>query len=85
MMGKPEILIFDEPTTGLDTEGILTLKEDILNAKARGGSIIISSHILDFVSAIADRNVFLRNGEIAGIYSSDNNLDDIYRKLYLKK
>ena len=85
MMGEPEILIFDEPTTGLDTEGILALKEDILTAKARGGSIIVSSHILDFVSAIADRNVFLQNGEIAGIYQSDNNLDDIYRELYLNK
>lgn len=83
MMGEPKILIFDEPTTGLDTEGILALKEDILAAKARGGSIIVSSHILDFVSAIADRNVFLQNGEIAGIYNSDKNLDDIYRELYL--
>lgn len=83
MMGEPDILLFDEPTTGLDTEGILTLKQDILKAKSRGGCIIISSHILDFISAIADRNVFLSNGQIAQICNSENNLEEVYKELFL--
>ena len=83
MMGKPEILILDEPTTGLDTEGILTLKEDIFKAKERGGCIIISGHILDFLGTVADRNVFLQRGQIVRICSAENNLDDIYREIYM--
>ena len=84
MMGEPEILILDEPTTGLDTEGILTLKEDILKAKERGGCIIISGHILDFLGTVADRNVFLRRGQIVRICDSKSNLDNIYREIYMR-
>ena len=83
MMGEPEILILDEPTTGLDTEGILTLKEDILKAKERGGCIIISGHILDFLGTVADRNIFLQRGQIVRICDSESNLDDIYREIYM--
>lgn len=85
MMGGPEILIFDEPTTGLDTEGLLAFKDDIFRIKGRGGCIIISSHILDFLGAVADKNVFLQDGQIARICSGKNNLDDIYREIYMVK
>lgn len=85
MMGGPEILIFDEPTTGLDAEGLLAFKDDIFKIKARGGCIIISSHILDFLGAVADRNIFLQDGQIARICGGENNLDDIYREIYMVK
>lgn len=82
MMGTPKLLVLDEPTTGLDTEGILSLKQDIIKLKGQGTCIIISSHILDFLSAVADRHIFLKDGSIAQI-SERTNLDEVYTNLYL--
>lgn len=82
-MGNPRLIILDEPTNGVDTEGILKLKENILRAKQKGSIVIISSHILDFVSAIADRNVFLKNGKIEKIADEAENLEKVYESLYL--
>ncbi len=82
-MGTPDLIILDEPTNGMDTQGILELKKNILEAKAKGSIIIISSHILDFVNAISDRNLFLKDMKIARIVEKKNDLEEIYSALYM--
>lgn len=82
-MGMPPLIILDEPTNGVDTEGILKLKENIMKAKKNGSIIIVSSHILDFIGAIADQNIFLKDGRIQKIADKEEDLEKIYQKLYL--
>ncbi len=58
------ILILDEPTTGLDPSAIITLKRLIKTEKEKGKTILITSHILDFVEQVADEIIYLLNGEV---------------------
>ena len=58
------LIILDEPTSGLDPISHLRLKELIQAEKAKGKTILITSHIMSFVEEIADEIVFLLEGEI---------------------
>jgi len=58
------ILILDEPTTGLDPISLIHLKDLIKKEKAAGKTILITTHIMDFVEAMADEIVFLLEGDI---------------------
>lgn len=58
------ILILDEPTTGLDPVSLIKLKELIKQEKEAGKTILITTHIMDFVEVMADRIVFLLEGNI---------------------
>lgn len=82
-LGMPELIILDEPTNGMDTQGILQLKMDIIRAKKKGSVVLISSHILDFVGAVADKNIFLKDMQIERIASKNEDLEKVYKKLYL--
>jgi Cu-processing system ATP-binding protein len=58
------LLILDEPTTGLDPVSLIQLKELIQNEKKAGKTILITTHIMDFVEAMADEVVFLLEGNV---------------------
>ena len=58
------ILILDEPTTGLDPVSLINLKDLIREEKAAGKTILITTHIMDFVETMADEIVFLLEGDI---------------------
>ena len=58
------IIILDEPTTGLDPISHLRLKELIKAEKQKGKTILITSHIMNFVEEISDEIVFLLEGQI---------------------
>lgn len=59
LIGKPALLILDEPTNGVDTHGIIQLKNDLLNCLEERKIVIITSHVLDWVEKIATRCIFL--------------------------
>jgi len=63
-MFDSELIILDEPTTGLDPISLLNLKKIILAEKAKGKAILITSHIMSFVEEMADEIVFLLDGKI---------------------
>lgn len=63
MFNSP-IIILDEPTSGLDPVALLSLKKLILSEKAKGKTIIITSHIMNFVEEMSDEIVFLLDGKI---------------------
>lgn len=58
------LMILDEPTTGLDPASLIQLKELIQNEKARGKTLLITSHIMQFVEEVADEIVYLLEGNI---------------------
>lgn len=58
------IVILDEPTSGLDPISLIKLKELIRDEKAKGKTILISSHIMNFVEEVADEIVFILEGKI---------------------
>jgi ABC-2 type transport system ATP-binding protein len=60
----PELLILDEPTSGLDPIARRGIHEILRNLRAMGKTILVSSHYLDEIEALADRVVILRAGEI---------------------
>lgn len=63
MFNSP-IIILDEPTTGLDPISLIRLKELIQVEKAKGKTILITSHIMSFVEEVADEIVFILEGKI---------------------
>ncbi|WP_299334582.1 ABC transporter ATP-binding protein [uncultured Psychroserpens sp.] len=58
------IIILDEPTTGLDPISLIRLKELIHAERAKGKTILITSHIMSFVEEVADEIVFILEGKI---------------------
>jgi ABC-type multidrug transport system ATPase subunit len=64
ILHDPELIILDEPTTGLDPQGIIDLRNLILKLKQeRGKTIILSSHILSEVELIADEMLIMHKGK----------------------
>lgn len=64
----PEVFVLDEPTSNLDAEGIAALKEVIAYWKQQGKTIVIAEHRLHFLSGLADRVIWLKDGRIAEEY-----------------
>lgn len=58
------LIILDEPTTGLDPASLIRLKKLIQQEKAKGKTILITSHIMQFVEEVADEIVYLLEGKI---------------------
>lgn len=63
-MFDSDLIILDEPTTGLDPISLIHLKELIQKEKAKGKTILITTHIMSFVNEVADEIVFLLDGKI---------------------
>ena len=66
LLGEPEILILDEPMSGLDPIGRKELRDIILGLKEKGKTIFFSTHILPDVEVICDRIGVILNGELKG-------------------
>jgi ABC-2 type transport system ATP-binding protein len=63
LLNDPEILILDEPTNGLDPQGIHQIRELIKTIAANGTTILLASHLLDEVEKVCSHVVILRKGE----------------------
>ncbi len=62
LLNDPEILILDEPTNGLDPQGIHEIRSIIKNIAANGTTILLASHLLDEVEKVCSHVVVIRNG-----------------------
>ena len=76
LVGNPSILILDEPTVGLDPNQVLEMRK-LVKTLSKTHSVIISSHILSEIQAIADRVVIINNGKIAAV----DTITDLSRRL----
>ena len=64
LVGNPSILIVDEPTAGVDPEGRLVIRDVLRDLRSQGVAILMTSHELSEVDAIADRLVLLSKGRV---------------------
>jgi ABC-2 type transport system ATP-binding protein len=64
LLGDPRVLILDEPTNGLDPQGIRWLRDLLRALAADGRAILVSSHVLTEVAQIADEVVVIANGRL---------------------
>lgn len=64
LINDPELILLDEPTSGLDPIGTRYIKDLILELKAQGKTIVLSSHLLADVQDVCDRIAILHQGEL---------------------
>jgi ABC-2 type transport system ATP-binding protein len=64
LVGTPDVLILDEPSTGLDPNGAHEMREIVREEAARGATVFFSSHILGQVESVCDRVGILRDGTL---------------------
>jgi len=64
IMGNPDVLILDEPTNGLDPEGIAFMRKILLELAAEGKTIIIASHLLEEVQKVCTHVAILQYGDL---------------------
>ncbi len=64
LLGDPEVLILDEPANGLDPEGMRWMRGLLRGFADRGGTVLLSSHLLAEVEAVADRILIIGGGRI---------------------
>lgn len=67
LLGRPKLLILDEPTNGLDPQGIKELRLFIRNLAQEGMSIFVSSHLLSEIQMLCDRVAILSRGTILAV------------------
>ena len=72
MLNNPKILFLDEPTNGLDPGNSRILKEIIKEYKQNGGTVLLTTHLMNDVDELCDRVAFMANGKIAEIDSPKN-------------
>jgi ABC-2 type transport system ATP-binding protein len=71
LVDDPELLILDEPSSGLDPNGIRRLREIVREEADRGTTVFFSSHILSQVEAVCDRVGILDNGKLVAVDTVD--------------
>jgi ABC-2 type transport system ATP-binding protein len=64
LLGDPAVLLFDEPTNGLDPEGILWIRNLMRNLAAEGRSVLVSSHLMSEMALTADHLVVIGRGRL---------------------
>jgi len=71
LVGDPDLLILDEPSSGLDPNGVRLVREIAQDHAARGKTVFFSSHILSQVEAVCDRVAILNRGRLVAVDSID--------------
>ncbi|TNY36374.1 ABC transporter ATP-binding protein [Thermomonospora catenispora] len=72
LLGDPRVLILDEPANGLDPEGIHWMRTLLRDFADRGGTVLLSSHLLREVEAVADRFVVIARGRVVAQGAKDD-------------
>ena len=79
-----KIILFDEPMIGLDPHAIKELKNILLELKAQGCSVLVSTHMIDSVEELWDTTYIMKKGSVAAVVSRDSigdgnkSLEDIF-------
>jgi ABC-2 type transport system ATP-binding protein len=76
LLGTPDVLILDEPTNGLDPEGVHWLREFLRDFADNGGTVLVSSHLLAEVAQTVDDVVIIANGRLV----TQSSLADLTRR-----
>lgn len=81
LLAKPRLLILDEPTNGLDPQGIKELREFIRRLADEGLCLFISSHLLSEIQMMCDRVAIISHGEVIAVGSVEQLLHQSAEKL----
>ncbi|MGH9223448.1 MAG: ABC transporter ATP-binding protein [Acidimicrobiales bacterium] len=87
LLGDPELLVLDEPANGLDPVGMRWLRELLRRFAHRGGTVLLSSHVLAEVAQSVDRVLILDRGRLVAdapleaLAGADQSLEDAYLRL----
>lgn len=81
---KPDLLILDEPTAGLDPRSSSVLKDKILAERSEGRTFIITSHLMSEVEELADEVVFISDGKVR-FSGSISQIKDLTRQANLER
>lgn len=88
LMNHPEMLVLDEPTTGLDPHSRHTVWDKLLQLRARGTTLLLTTHYMEEAEALCDRVAIMDRGRIVAVDSPSNlierhggNLEQVYLKL----
>jgi ABC-2 type transport system ATP-binding protein len=81
---KPELLILDEPINGLDPEGIVEVRELLLDFARNGSTVFLSSHILGEISKVANRIAIIHQGRLVNELTTSQLINQQQRKLIVK-
>ncbi len=84
LLGRPKLLILDEPTNGLDPQGIKELREFIRRLADGGLSLFISSHLLSEIQLMCDRVAIISHGEVIAVGEVDELLRQAGNKVVWK-
>lgn len=85
MLGKPELLILDEPINGLDPTGIIDVRKLLLKLNREfGTTILISSHILKEMSMVVNSYAFIDNGKILEELTQESLSEKLQRFIRIK-
>lgn len=76
MVHKPQTVLLDEPSNGLDVMSTRALRRYILDLKERGHSVVLSTHIMQEVAALCDRIIIIANGMI----TADGSAEELLQK-----
>lgn len=67
LLGRPEVLILDEPVSGLDPAGVASIRRLMLELRAEGRTVLVSSHILGEVEQVCDQIAIIDNGRLIAV------------------
>jgi ABC-type multidrug transport system ATPase subunit len=89
LIGSPRVLALDEPSAALDPTGALLVRDLVAEARARGTTIILSSHDLTEVAVLADRVAVFAGGRVRAVGTltelttgtGARNLEEVYRRV----
>ena len=84
LIGNPDILFLDEPTTELDVEGRISLHNEIRKLSENGTTIILSSHDMAEVETLCNRIAILNNGTISFVGTTDELAVKVGKKYTIK-
>ncbi|HTV11626.1 MAG TPA: ABC transporter ATP-binding protein [Acidimicrobiales bacterium] len=73
LVGRPEVAVLDEPTSGVDPEGRQAMRRVISDLRERGGCVLLTTHELDEVERLADRAYIISQGRVA----AEGTLDEL--------
>ncbi|MDS0296105.1 ABC transporter ATP-binding protein [Halogeometricum luteum] len=72
LVGDPDLLVLDEPSSGLDPAGAKEMRDIVSEEAERGTTVFFSSHVLEQVDAVCDRVGIMREGELVAVDSVDS-------------
>ncbi len=77
LINQPKIIFLDEPTTGLDPQARRSLWELVKNIRARGTTLIITTHYMDEAEYLCDRVAIIESGRIVALNTPDHMIDEL--------